>query len=60
MFVACEADEDISYLPQCIGEDHRITGSGYGYNDRAERAQLIASFGFTPIVAALGRSVSPS
>jgi hypothetical protein len=43
MFVACEADGDISYLPQYIGEDHLITGSDYGHNDRAEQAQLIAA-----------------
>jgi predicted TIM-barrel fold metal-dependent hydrolase len=41
MYVACEADEDINYLAQHIGEDHLLTGSDYGHNDPAEQAQLL-------------------
>jgi uncharacterized protein len=42
-FVACEADEDIAYLAQHIGEGHLLTGSDYGHNDPAEQAHLIAT-----------------
>ena len=42
-FVACEADEDLPYLTQYIGEDHLLTGSDYGHNDPAEQAQLVAT-----------------
>jgi hypothetical protein len=33
---ACEADEDIPYLAEFIGDDHLMIGSDYGYNDPAE------------------------
>jgi predicted TIM-barrel fold metal-dependent hydrolase len=42
-FVACEADEDLPYLTQYIGEDHLLTGSDYGHNDPAEQGQLVAA-----------------
>jgi predicted TIM-barrel fold metal-dependent hydrolase len=35
LFVACEADEDIPYLLNYIGEDHLIIGSDYGHNDQS-------------------------
>jgi len=40
IYVACEADEDIPYLAQFIGEDHLMIGSDYGHNDPAEQSQL--------------------
>src|SRR5262249_43622248 len=42
-FVACEADEDLPYLTQYIGEDHLLTGSDYGHNDPAEQTHLVAT-----------------
>lgn len=42
-YVACEADEDISYLVNYIGEDHLIIGSDYGHNDPSEEKQLVAT-----------------
>ena len=33
MFVACEADEDVPYLVDYIGEDHILIGSDYGHQD---------------------------
>jgi hypothetical protein len=33
---AYEADEEIPYLAEFIGDDHLMIGSAYGYNDPAE------------------------
>jgi aminocarboxymuconate-semialdehyde decarboxylase len=41
IYVACEADEDISYLAEYIGADHLMIGSDYGHNDPAEEKALI-------------------
>ena len=38
---ACEADEDIPYLAEFIGDDHLMIGSEYGYNDPAEEKALV-------------------
>jgi uncharacterized protein len=43
MFVACEADEDIPYLANFIGEDHLLIGSDYGHLDPSEERQLVAT-----------------
>jgi predicted TIM-barrel fold metal-dependent hydrolase len=43
LFIACEADEDIPYLLNWIGEDHIIIGSDYGHNDPSEEARLVAT-----------------
>jgi hypothetical protein len=37
---ACEADEDIPYLGEFIGDDPLMIGSDYGYNDPAEEKAL--------------------
>jgi predicted TIM-barrel fold metal-dependent hydrolase len=41
IYVACEADEDIPYLAQFIGDDHLLIGSDYGHNDPAEEKALV-------------------
>jgi predicted TIM-barrel fold metal-dependent hydrolase len=41
IYVACEADEDILYLADFIGEDHLMIGSDYGHNDPAEEKALV-------------------
>jgi predicted TIM-barrel fold metal-dependent hydrolase len=41
IYVACEADEDIPYLAQFIGEDNLLIGSDYGHNDPAEEKALV-------------------
>jgi uncharacterized protein len=43
IFIACEANEDLPYLMQYIGEDQLIIGSDYGHNDPSEEAQLVAT-----------------
>ena len=40
-YVACEADEDVAYLSQYIGEDNLIIGSDYGHNDPSEEGDLV-------------------
>ena len=35
-----EADEDIPYLGEFIGDDHLMIGPDYGYNDPAEEKAL--------------------
>jgi predicted TIM-barrel fold metal-dependent hydrolase len=41
IFIACEANEDIPYLMQYIGEDNLIIGSDYGHNDPSEERELV-------------------
>ena len=41
MYVACEADEDIPYLLQQIGEDNLIIGSDYGHHDQSWEPELV-------------------
>jgi uncharacterized protein len=41
LFVACEADENVPLLLECIGEDHLIIGSDYGHNDPSEEPLLV-------------------
>lgn len=41
LYVACEADEDIPYLADVIGEDRLIIGSDYGHNDPSNEPQLV-------------------
>jgi len=41
LFVACEADEDISYLIDFTGEEHMITGSDYGHTDQSAEFALV-------------------
>lgn len=50
LYVACEADEDIPYLLNYVGEDHIIIGSDYGHFPRAEtqHAQTTRSLTNTP------------
>jgi predicted TIM-barrel fold metal-dependent hydrolase len=43
LYIACEADEDISYLAKCIGEEHIVIGSDYGHNDPSAEEKLIDS-----------------
>lgn len=33
LFIACETDEDISYLTTVLGPDVMVTGTDYGHND---------------------------
>jgi uncharacterized protein len=40
-YVACEADEDVAYLSQYVGEDNLIIGSDYGHNDPSEEGDLV-------------------
>ena len=43
MFIACEADEDIPYLADFIGNDNLIIGSDYGHNDPSAEPMLLES-----------------
>src|SRR5262249_27752953 len=43
LYVACEADEDIPYLAQYIGEDHLLIGSDYGHNDPSDEPGLVGT-----------------
>lgn len=43
LYIACEADEDLPYLMEYIGEDNLLIGSDYGHNDPAEEPQLVAT-----------------
>ncbi len=41
LYVACEADEDLPYLLNYVGEDNMVTGSDYGHQDQSAEPQLI-------------------
>jgi predicted TIM-barrel fold metal-dependent hydrolase len=43
LYVACEADEDISYIAKYAGADHILIGSDYGHNDPSKEPQLVAT-----------------
>jgi hypothetical protein len=43
IFVACEADEDVSYIAQYTGQDHLVIGSDYGHQDPSEERHLVAA-----------------
>jgi uncharacterized protein len=43
IYVACEADEDISYIARYTGDDHLLIGSDYGHQDPSEERQLVAT-----------------
>ena len=43
IYVACEADEDISYIARHTGEDHLLIGSDYGHQDPSEERHLVAT-----------------
>jgi aminocarboxymuconate-semialdehyde decarboxylase len=40
-FVAVEADEDIPYLTEYIGEEQMMIGSDYGHNDPSDEPELV-------------------
>ena len=46
--VAGEADEDIPYLAEFIGEDNLLIGSDYGHNDPAEEKALVQTMKTRP------------
>jgi predicted TIM-barrel fold metal-dependent hydrolase len=41
LFVACEADEDLPYLLEQVGEDNMISGSDYGHQDQSTEPDLV-------------------
>ncbi len=43
LYVACEADEDISYIAKYTGEDNLIIGSDYGHQDPSREPKLVAT-----------------
>ncbi|HWP57804.1 MAG TPA: amidohydrolase family protein [Candidatus Acidoferrales bacterium] len=43
IYVACEADEDISYIARHTGADHLIVGSDYGHQDPSQERELVAT-----------------
>jgi len=43
LFVACEADEDLPYLANIIGEDHLLIGSDYGHQDPSFEPRIVES-----------------
>lgn len=41
IYVACEADEDLPYLGQCIGWDNLLIGSDYGHTDQSAELDIV-------------------
>jgi uncharacterized protein len=41
LYVACEADEDISYLAKYTGNDHLLIGSDYPHSDPSREDQFV-------------------
>ncbi|HZU08147.1 MAG TPA: amidohydrolase family protein [Chloroflexota bacterium] len=43
LYIACEADEDIPYLLNYIGEDNLLIGSDYGHQDQSRDDGVVAT-----------------
>jgi len=41
LYLACEADEDISYIARCTGADQLLIGSDYPHNDPSREDQFV-------------------
>ncbi|HUY06583.1 MAG TPA: amidohydrolase family protein [Acidimicrobiales bacterium] len=41
IYVACEADEDLPYLGECIGWDNLLIGSDYGHTDQSAELDIV-------------------
>lgn len=41
IYIACEADEDLPYLGQCIGWDNILIGSDYGHTDQSAELDIV-------------------
>ncbi len=41
IYVACEADEDLPYLGECIGWDNILIGSDYGHTDQSAELDIV-------------------
>jgi predicted TIM-barrel fold metal-dependent hydrolase len=41
LFIACEADEDISYIAKYTGEEHLLIGSDYPHSDPSREDQFV-------------------
>jgi hypothetical protein len=41
MFIACEVDEDIPYLVNCMGADNILLGSDYGHGDHSTELDIV-------------------
>lgn len=41
LFIACEADEDISYIAKYTGDDHLLIGSDYPHSDPSREDQFV-------------------
>lgn len=41
MYVACQVDEDLPYIINCVGEDNLLVGSDYTHQDAAQELELI-------------------
>jgi predicted TIM-barrel fold metal-dependent hydrolase len=41
MYVACQTDDDISYLAQQVGEDNLLIGTDYGHTDQSSEIEAI-------------------
>jgi predicted TIM-barrel fold metal-dependent hydrolase len=41
LFIACEADEDISYIAKYAGDDHLLIGSDYPHSDPSREDQFV-------------------
>jgi hypothetical protein len=41
LYVACETEENLPLLAECIGEDNLLIGSDYGHNDPFEQRDFL-------------------
>ena len=53
IYVACQTTDDLSYVAQCVGEDHITVGTDYGHADYSNDIEAIQTL-------AQGGKISPS
>ncbi|MEA2641756.1 MAG: Amidohydrolase, partial [Chloroflexota bacterium] len=41
---ACQTNDDLSYVIQCVGDDNLVIGSDYGHADTAAELEALKNF----------------
>ncbi len=52
MFVACQTNDDIPYIIDCVGDDNLLIGSDYGHSDTSSELEALRSLKQSAVPAA--------
>jgi predicted TIM-barrel fold metal-dependent hydrolase len=47
MYVACQTNDDLPYIIQCVGEDNLVIGSDYGHSDTSSELEALRTLAKT-------------